>query len=171
MSRRATRTTFGLCVLLLSMGCVDRRFVVTTNVPGALVSVDGKAIGPTPVDERYDYAGWREFRVVAPGYEPLVQRVKFEPKWYDYPGLDLVAEVFWPFRIEDVRRVDLELQPLQPLRHEELSSRGENLRSRSTTLPPSSVPADQPKLTPGAADRQPQPGEVVPTLVPPLTFR
>jgi len=130
-------------IIAFLTGCVDRRFVVTTNVPGAQITVDGTALGPAPVDDRYDYAGWREFRAVAPGYQPLVKRVKFEPKWYDYPFVDLIAEVFWPFRIEDTRRVDLQLEPLQPLRQEELNMRAEELRARKDTLPPSSVPDQQ----------------------------
>src|SRR5436190_16711517 len=86
-------------------GCVDRRFVVETNVPGAQVSWDGVPIGPSPADSRWEYAGYYEFKAVAPGYEPLTQRVLFAPKWYQYPPFDFVAEVLWPFRVEDVRRV------------------------------------------------------------------
>ena len=53
-------------------GCVDRRFVVATNPPGAQVAIDGRTMGPAPVDSRYTFAGWHEFRANAPGYEPLV---------------------------------------------------------------------------------------------------
>src|SRR3954468_23914678 len=87
----------------LATGCVDRRFVVATNVPAAQVYVDGHALGPAPVDGRFEYAGYYEFRASAPGYESLVVKQKFQPKWHDYPGLDFLAEVVWPFRIEDVR--------------------------------------------------------------------
>jgi hypothetical protein len=141
------------CVGLLT-GCVDRRFVVTTNVPGAQITVDGKSIGPAPVDDQYLYAGWREIRAVAPGYEPTTKRVKFEYKWYDYPGLDLIAEVLWPFTIQDIRRVDLELQPARPLRNEELNFKAEELRARGLALPPASVPDEQPDpIDPGAGPR------------------
>ena len=134
----------GLLAAVASVGCVDRRFVVTTNAPGAVVTVDGDQLGPAPVDSRYDYAGKREFRATAPGFEPLVQCVKFEPRWYDIPGLDLFAEVFWPFRIEDVRRVHLDLQPAQPVPVDQIQAGAEQLRSRGLTLPPPSVPNDQP---------------------------
>jgi len=79
---------------------------VRTNVPGAQVYRDGTALGPAPVDARYDYTGYYEFRAVAPGYEPLVQRVKFQPKWYDYPGLDLIAEYVHHSRREQGRDYD-----------------------------------------------------------------
>jgi hypothetical protein len=138
-----------------AVGCVDRRFVVTSNTPAARVTVDGDQLGPTPVDARYEYTGVREFRAYAPGYQPLVQRIKFEPRWYDYPGLDLFAEVFWPFRIEDVRRVHLELQPACPVPVEQLQAAAEQLRQRGLSLPPPSIPNDQPGATgprPAAAD-------------------
>jgi len=123
-------------------GCVDRRFVVRTNVPGAQISRDGTPLGPAPVDARYDYTGTYEFRAVAPGYEPLVSRVKFEPKWYDYPGLDLIAEVLWPARIQDVRTVNLILVPAKPVRTDELIRTADQRRDQGKALPPSSIPDD-----------------------------
>ncbi len=129
-------------------GCVDRRFVVRTNVPGAQVYRDGVPLGPAPVDAPYVYTGVYEFRAVAPGYEPLVEKVRFKAKWYDYPGLDLIAEVLWPFRIEDVRTVNLTLLPAQPVRTEELIQRANERRARGQTLPPSSVPEDPPAGVP-----------------------
>ncbi len=126
------------------VGCVDRRFVVTSNVPGAQISVDGEPLGSAPLDSQYVYTGKREFRANAPGYEPLVEMVKFEPRWFDYPGLDLFAEVFWPFRIEDVRRVHLSLEPAKPIPVDEIKANAENLRARAATLPPSTIPDFQP---------------------------
>ena len=41
----------------LLTGCVDRRFVVETSVPGAQIAVDGTPLGPSPVDSRWEYAG------------------------------------------------------------------------------------------------------------------
>jgi hypothetical protein len=135
-------------------GCVDRRFVVATNVPAAQVSVDGHVLGPAPVDGRWEYAGKYEFRASAPGYEPLVVCETFKPKWHDYPGLDFFAEVVWPFRIEDVRYVNLQLSPAKPLRNEELIGSADVLRSKALTLPPPRIPNDPPEMGgPGLAPR------------------
>lgn len=134
----------------LSSGCVDRRFVVETNVPGAQVAIDGTPIGPSPADGRREYPGWYTFTASAPGYEPLEQRVRFRPRWYDYPPLDFFAEVVWPFRIEDVWRVRLDLEPVRPVNLDELTARGEELRQAGRNLPPSKVPDQQPRQqTPG----------------------
>lgn len=48
--------------------------VVTTDVPGALVEVDGRAVGYTPTVARDVPVGERKVRITAPGYAP-VQRV------------------------------------------------------------------------------------------------
>lgn len=149
MKRRRV-TLLGPCVLiLLSTGCVDRRFVVETNVPGAQIYVDGTPIGPSPADSWWEYAGDYQFTAVAPGYEPLVKKVKLKAKWYQYPPFDLVAEALWPFRIEDVRRVQLTLEPVRPINQQELIGAADELRARGLTLPPTSVPDTKaPKSTP-----------------------
>jgi hypothetical protein len=144
-------------LVVAAAGCVDRRFVVETNVPGALVSVDGKQIGPSPADGWYTYSGCYEFQAVAPGYRPLTEKVRFKPRWYDYPPLDLFAEVLWPGRIEDVRRVRLELEPARPVRTDELLGEAEFLRDRGRSLPEPTVPDDAPKPPP-LPKPPPQPG-------------
>jgi hypothetical protein len=149
----------------LSAGCVDRRFVVETNVPGAQIAVDGTPIGPSPADSRWEYAGSYQFIASAPGYQPLAKRVHFKAKWYQYPPFDLIAEAFWPFRIEDVRRVYLELEPLQPVNQAELIAAADQLRARGQTLPPSTVAdeGDRPRGTQPAVTQPPPPTATVPT--------
>ncbi len=135
----------GIVLLLGTCGCVERRFVVQSNVPGALVSVNNQPAGPSPADVRWEYTGTYEFRAVAQGYEPLVQRVRIRPKWYEYPGLDFFFEAIWPFHIEDVRRVSLELQPAQPVRTDELLDAANDLRERGQNLPPPKYDESLPK--------------------------
>ncbi|MGL4420069.1 MAG: PEGA domain-containing protein, partial [Gemmataceae bacterium] len=92
-------------------GCVERRFVLETNVPGAQAYVNNVAIGPTPSDASWDYPGRYDFRFVAPGYEPLQVSENIKAKWYNYPPFDFIFENLWPFHIEDVRRFRYDLQP------------------------------------------------------------
>ncbi len=141
---RLRNSIVGIALILAAgTGCVERRFVVQANVPGALVSVNNQPVGPSPADIRWDYTGVYEFRAVAQGYEPLVQRVRIRPKWYEYPGLDFFFEAIWPFHIEDVRRIALELQPSQPVRTDELLDAANELRDRGQSLPPAKY--DDPK--------------------------
>ncbi|HET6576400.1 MAG TPA: PEGA domain-containing protein [Fimbriiglobus sp.] len=144
----------------LTVGCVDRRYVVETNVPGAQVSVDGVPIGAAPADARWEYAGDYEFKAVAPGYEPLTQRVTLRPKWHNYPPLDFFAEVLWPFRIEDVRQVQLVLEPVRPVNQVELLNAAIALREKGLNLPPPTI-ADETPLPPG-------PPQTAPPVAPPV---
>jgi hypothetical protein len=121
-------------------GCVERRFVIETNVPGAQVYVNNRPVGPGPADARWEYTGVYEFRAVAQGYEPLKQRERVSAKVWDYPPLDFFFENLWPFHIEDVRRYRLELQPAAQVRTDELLDAANGLREQAQNLPPPSVP-------------------------------
>jgi len=157
MIRRYALTAALLAPLLA--GCVDRRFVVTTNVPGAQIFWDGKPLGPSPVDSPFDYAGNYTVTALAPGHDPLTQKVRLAPKWYMYPPFDLITETLYPGRIEDVRRIDLTLTPARPLSDAELLANGDRLRAEGKALPPSRVPdkkdAPRPAAAPGAAAAPP----------------
>lgn len=121
---------------LLAAGCVERRFVLESNVPGAQIFVNDAAVGPSPADARWDYAGKYKFKVVAPGYEPLTDVRRVGAKWYDYPPLDFFVETIWPFHIEDVRRFTFDLQPIAPVRTDELLDNANRLRDRGRALEP-----------------------------------
>lgn len=161
---------------VLGAGCVDRRFVVETNVPGAQVYVNDHPIGPSPADTAFEYPGRYEFRAIAPGYDPLSVRENVRSRWYDIPGLDFFAEVVWPGRIEDVRRIQLTLTPARQVNTQELLGAAENLRVRAQTLPPPSVPDEAP--VPATTPRPvvippdtppPAAGPPLPSLGPPPT--
>ena len=138
-------------------GCVDRRFVVTTNQPGAQIFIDGKPLGPSPVDSSWQYAGNYEFTALAPGYEPLHQTVRFAPKFYMFPPFDLIAETLYPGRIEDVRRVTLTLLPKQPLTDEQLIAQAGALRAQGKALPPPRFPDRKESAPPPPARPLPPP--------------
>lgn len=133
-----------LLTAFLAIGCVERRFVIETNVPGAQVYVDNVAVGPSPADARWDYAGYYTFRVVAQGYEPLTRVERVRARWYDYPPLDFIFETLWPFHIEDVRRFRFDLQPATQIRTDELLDAANALRQQGQSLPPPQYP-DEPK--------------------------
>jgi hypothetical protein len=126
--------TLAAAAILPFAGCVERRFVLESNVPGAQIYVNDAAVGPSPADARWDYAGKYKFKVVAPGYEPLTDVRSVPAKWYDYPPLDFVFENLWPFHIEDVRRFQFNLSPIAPVRTDELLDNANRLRERGRAL-------------------------------------
>ena len=104
---------------------------VRTNPPGAVVSVDNQVIGTTPAATSFVYYGTREFRIEKDGYRTETIRKRFNPPWYQLPGLDFVSETLWPGEIRDERIVDVELVPktLEPA--DNVVERADSLRSQS----------------------------------------
>jgi hypothetical protein len=150
-----------MAAVTTAIGCIDRRFVVESNVPGAQVFVNGRPIGPTPADTGWEYPGRYEFRVVAPGYEPLTKCELVKARWYDYAPFDFFVGVLWPFHIEDVRRFQFDLSPTRQVNVSEIEAKSEELRARVKQLPPSTVPDDPPGSLPG------EPTTLMPAVVRP----
>jgi hypothetical protein len=117
-------------VLSLVGGCVERRFVIESDPPGALLYVNGVPIGPTPVDVPYIYFGKYDFTLVKDGYETqhIVERAP--GPWYAYPPIDFVAENIYPFRISDVIRKSYTMQPVPQPSSTELLQKADELRQR-----------------------------------------
>ena len=51
----------GLLSLAALAGCVERRFVIESDPPGALVLMNGQQLGATPVDGHFVYYGRYHF--------------------------------------------------------------------------------------------------------------
>jgi len=136
----------------LVSGCVDRRFVITSNPPGATVYREGMLLGVTPVDDPFVYYGTREYKLVLDGFEPLTVKQPTPPPWYEIPPLDFVAENLWPFKIRDVRRPEpYQLQPLQTPNPNQVLQRGQQLRNTGRGIgdqPASALPTSQPAPAP-----------------------
>ncbi|HJZ58847.1 MAG TPA: PEGA domain-containing protein [Gemmataceae bacterium] len=137
---------------LAAAGCVERRFVIESNVPNAQVYIDNKPIGAAPAHAPFDYYGYYNVTLVHPGYEPVARRVHVVAPWYSYPPVDFLAEVLWPFHVEDIRRYYFEMTPAPPLRTDDLINAADSLRQRGWALPSPNPPPPsvlQPPVTPG----------------------
>jgi PEGA domain len=139
-----------LVAAFLPFGCVTRQFVVYSDPPGAMVYVNGKQLGLTPVEDHFIHYGRYHFRLVKDGYETKEDLVDFIIPWYEYPGIDFVSEIVNPCKIRDIRRLQYFLTPLQPVRAEDVQQRANELRDRGQQIqpipapPPVSIPARQP---------------------------
>lgn len=124
------------CVLTLaalSGGCLERTITVTSEPPGAIVTLNDVEIGRTPVTTEFTYFGVYEVRVRKDGYEPLVtQRETTTPIW-EYPGIDLLA-IMAPWRVKTSIDWGFELEPrVEPGSTEAFEAEGE-LLERATEL-------------------------------------
>jgi len=109
-------------------GCVQRRFVIRSDPPGALVSLEDEPVSvPTPVEIPFEFDGVRRVTLTAPGHHVLVTRAALESRWYDWFPLDFAAEFLWPGTIDDLQEFSYTLEPYavpldRPLTEEELAA-------------------------------------------------
>lgn len=119
--------------LSTSFGCVRRRMTVRTNPPGASVSVDNQMIGVSPAATPFNYYGTREFRIEAEGFRTETVRRRFNPPWYQWPGIDFIAETLWPGELRDERIIDVTLVPKTIPSQDEVIQRADSLRSQAVS--------------------------------------
>jgi hypothetical protein len=125
-----------LAALMMLVGCVERRFVIESDPPGALVLMNGQPIGATPVDGHFLYYGNYQFTLIKDGYETLQVDERFSAPWYQYFPIDFVSENLYPGKIEDVRRPQVyRLTPKMQPRTDALLGQAEQLRAQGRTLP------------------------------------
>ena len=116
------------------MGCVERRYVIYTDPPGAMVLRNGQTLGATPVDDHFVYYGKYKFTIFADGYETLQVEQNIPAPWYEYVGLDFVSENLIPWTIRDHRVFQYHLQPQRIPNPQELLNQAQNLRNRGISL-------------------------------------
>jgi hypothetical protein len=139
-------------------GCVERRYVVYTDPPGALVLRNGVPLGASPVDDHYVYYGKYHFTIIKEGYETLQVDQEITTPWYEYFPLDFVSENLVPCQIIDRREFRFKLEPKRVVNTNELLNEAQNLRNRGISLGAGSavVPAAG-TAPPGASSPAPAP--------------
>jgi hypothetical protein len=115
-------------------GCVERRFTIYSDPPGALVYHNGNYLGMTPQDGYLTYYGKQQFTLIKEGYETLDVVQSYPPPWYEWPGIDFFTENIWPFKLRDVRKFSYTMRPLQTIPPDDMRSRAEELRARGQNI-------------------------------------
>ncbi len=128
----------GLVILAVSTallgGCVERRYVITSDPPGAVVYRNGQPLGATPVDDHFVYYGKYNFTLVKEGYETLHVEQDIPAPWYQVYPLDFVSENLFPWPITDVRRFHYRLEPRKQVQTDELLRDAAALRDRGRSV-------------------------------------
>ena len=93
------RVTITAILLFASLvGCVKRRISISSNPQGALVWVNDREVGRTPVEFEFLYYGEYDLRLEKEGFEPIMTtRWAKTPVW-ELPVIDFFAEVVAPDR-------------------------------------------------------------------------
>lgn len=147
-----TKPFVGLSLLLCCLvGCVERRFIITTDPPGAIVYDEkGMPLGAAPADRTFTYYGKYRFTLVKDGCETLVVEENIRPPWYQWFLLDFVSENLVPFTLRDVRRFHYPMQPRQVVPPEALLQEAGKLRTQGQGIGSPIAPGADPLLNPQA---------------------
>ncbi|MGC8643099.1 MAG: PEGA domain-containing protein [Isosphaeraceae bacterium] len=116
-------------------GCVERRYTLRTEPPGALAIVNGEEIGQTPVSRSFWYYGDREITFLLDGYETKTTIQPINAPWYDNLFTEFVTENFVPLNLRDEREFKYVLTPAKTPRANDVRDRAEQLRGDAQTLP------------------------------------
>jgi PEGA domain len=174
--RRTALAAALLLLLALESGCVERRFTVRSNPPGAQLYVDDYEIGTTPCSVSYTYYGTRKIRLVKDGYETAVVNQPMPAPWNQYFPIDFVTENLVPGHIRDERVVTYQMQPSVQVPSDQLVARAESLRQngrlgaaanaqvRVTPPPATTAPAygAPPNMLPAPTETIPSPAPINP---------
>lgn len=125
------RWAVAIAVVLTLSGCVSRRMMVYSDPPGALVLLEGKEVGTTPVGIDFTYYGTRELTLVKDGYETLTVQQKVPPPWYQMPVIEFFADNFTPGHVTDRQEFRYAMQPQRIVPNSELQRRAEMLRGEA----------------------------------------
>ena len=120
---------------LTAVGCVERRFVITSDPYGAVVYNENDIpIGAAPADQQFVYYGKYRFKLIKDGYQTKIVEEPIKAPWYAWPGLDFVSENLIPFTIRDIRRLHYKLEPIESVSPEKVRADGDMLRQRGQTI-------------------------------------
>ena len=147
LPRRPCGFSFGwiLALFLCSVGCVERRMTIRSNVDdqgGALVLIDKQEVGVTPVSTGFTYYAPREVRLIKDGYETLTLIQDVSAPWWDSLPIEFFVENLIPFTLRDEREFHYTLSPAKDVSTDELLRRAQSLRNEGR-LSGGILPADQ----------------------------
>lgn len=133
--RQCTFALLGAMLTAGLSGCVERRFLIESNPPGAIVYQNGQVMGATPLDLPFTYYGNYEFTLVKDGFETETVSAQIRPPWFQYFPLDFVSENLYPLHAQDNRRLRFEMRPLVQPSTTDLLNRASTLRDRGRAIP------------------------------------
>jgi hypothetical protein len=121
-------------------GCIERRISITSEPQGALVHLNDKEVGRTPLVVPFTYYGVYDVRLTLDGYEPLWTSREAKGAWWELPGPDLVAEAVSDRTVQIDWHFDLEptlLSEEQPLKDRAWQMRAmvDQIRPSRDTVP------------------------------------
>lgn len=73
--------------------CADRRLHITSDPPGALVTLNDVQVGRTPLEVNFTSFGTYDVRLQRDGYATLLTSAKAKPELHDEPVADALSAI------------------------------------------------------------------------------
>jgi hypothetical protein len=114
-------------------GCVQRTISISSHPEGALVWLNGREVGRTPVEVEFLHYGTYDVRLTKDGYESMLTSGEAKPPWWDSIPFDLVAEMTPGEKVSRIAwHYDLLVLPEDPDRlRADLRDRADLFRARA----------------------------------------
>ena len=135
-ARRRTAIVLLSAGIAMVCGCVERRYTVRTDPPGAEVIVNGESLGPSPASHNYYYYGDREITLVLDGYQTKTIIQPINAPWWDNYVTEFFSENLVPWVIRDEREFTYKMEPFRQPTEEAVQGRADALRRQAQVLPP-----------------------------------
>jgi hypothetical protein len=133
---RRAKILLGLCLACAALtGCVERRYTIRTNPPGAIAIVNGEEIGPTPVSRSFTFYGDRKITLIADGYQTQQIQQPIKAPWWDNNITDFVTENAIPITLRDEREFTYTMTPGTIPPEQDLVNRAQGLRAEGQVEP------------------------------------
>lgn len=115
-------------LLAAGAGCVERKLTITSEPPGAIVSISDVEVGRTPVTIPFTWYG--DYEVILRregGYETLKTHADIKMPLYEVPPFDLMSELA-PWTYKDHRYLHYSLKRAAEPTDQELIDRARTFR-------------------------------------------
>jgi hypothetical protein len=135
MSTRLVVLIVAAAAVSLCAGCtgrVARSITIETSPPGAIVWLNDREVGRTPVTAPFTWYGVYSVRMELEGYEPLVVNERVAAPWYQWMFVDLAFETVVPGTRHDEHQFGpYELTPAKASDPQELILRARQFRNEA----------------------------------------
>lgn len=95
---------------VMTTGCVRRTLRISSAPSGALVWINHREVGRTPLEVDFTYYGNYDVQLSLEGREPMLTTADADPPLWDTIGMDLLFEVA-PFESQSVVEWHFDLEP------------------------------------------------------------
>ena len=98
-----------LLTFLFTGGCVERLITITSRPAGAVVWLNDQEVGSTPITVPFTFYGEYDVVLRKEGYDSIRTMRETPTPFYQWPGIDFVAECLLPVKCVDKHQWDFNL--------------------------------------------------------------